>query len=65
MNDPVHPLTEDHLANINHALEQIKLGLQQVALATSAGIDVATQKASLLDTQGKLLAIKQVYFPGR
>ena len=60
---PVNPLNANHLADINKALEAIKIGLQQAELAKRVGIDVSKREESLREMQAKLEAIKQVYFP--
>ena len=60
-----NPLTEQHLTMINEGLQKIQEGKRQVALAERAGIDVMDSKASIAESEKKLLAIKQVYFPGR
>lgn len=62
---PASPLNEENLQQITQALETIRVGLEHVALAKSAGIDVKAQEDSLRASQAQLLRIKQVYFPGR
>jgi hypothetical protein len=60
-----NPLTEDHLHQINGALDGIKFAYTQIDMAERAGIDVSSQKQAARDAEKRLLAIKQVYFPGR
>jgi hypothetical protein len=60
-----HPLTEEHLANINKGLAAVKDGREQLALAKQAGIDTGEAEQKLNDAERSLVAIKQVYFPGR
>lgn len=59
------PLTGEHLAQINDALERAKAGEAQITLAERAGLDVADQKAQLERDVEKLRQIKSVYFPGQ
>lgn len=65
MSTPTHPLTSEHLAQIQNALDMIQQTKQQIELAKRAGIDVAGHEAQLLETEGRLRQIKNVYFPGR
>lgn len=60
-----HPLTDEHLQQINDGLIGIDKALKQIALAERAGIDIGPTKAAALDAQTKLQKIKQVYFPNR
>lgn len=60
-----HPLTEQHLVDINNALDGIKKARAAIALAQRAGINVDAQSRSADDTEQQLLKIKQVYFPNR
>lgn len=62
---PAHPLTEQHLDQINTALEHVRHGKHQAKLATMAGIDVTEQARQLDAMHDQLQKIKQVYFPGR
>ena len=61
----VNPLNANHLADINKALEAIKVGLQQAELAKRVGLDVSKHEEYLREMQSKFEAIKQVYFPGQ
>ena len=63
-NDPIGPLTAAHLAQINNALDAIKLGETQVQQAKRAGIDVSEQERTMSEAKEKLLKLKNVYFPG-
>lgn len=62
--DLLKPLDHTHLIQINDALDKIALGLKAAEMATRAGIDVAQHIKTLQDSEKRLLAIKQVYFPG-
>jgi hypothetical protein len=65
MADNIHPLTEEHLASINQALEAADRANAQIKLAKMAGIDVSAQESQLKTSVDSLTRIKQVYFPGR
>jgi hypothetical protein len=60
-----HPLTEQHLQEINGGLDKIRSAQRQIQLAKMAGIDVSSLEAQAADAQEKLTKLKQVYFPGR
>lgn len=60
-----HPLNEQHYQEIVKALDTIKSGLSQVALAKQAELDVGNSETELIAARDKLLKIKNVYFPGR
>jgi hypothetical protein len=62
---PANPLTADHLAQINNALDVIKQARYQIELAKRAGIDVAQAEQINNDNETKLRQLKQVYFPGQ
>jgi len=62
---PNSPLTLQHLEQIRNALDVINVAQQQVDLAKRAGIDVSAQETQLADSKGKLLQLKNVYFPGQ
>lgn len=62
---PGSPLTLDHLAQLNNALDQVKLARTQIELAKRAGIDVSQAEQINNDNETKLRQIKQVYFPGQ
>jgi len=59
------PLTEDHLRQINNALDVAKGLHDQIDMATRAGIDVSLLKAQLDEAEGRIRQVKSVYFPGR
>lgn len=59
------PLGPQHLQQIKSALALIKSARMQTLKAAQAGIDVSAHNASLDDSEKKLLAIKQAYFPGQ
>lgn len=63
--NPASPLTAAHLEQIKNALDVIHVAKTQVDMAKRAGIDVAAQEAQLLDSEAKLLKLKNVYFPGQ
>jgi hypothetical protein len=58
-------LDEAHLSSINEGLAKLDEAERQIKLARQAGVDVGTWPTQVSDTRGKLLAIKQTYFPGR
>lgn len=60
-----NPLTEEHLNQINNALEAAQFARSQIDMAKRAGIDVASHEQQLNTNEARLLQIKQVYFPGR
>ena len=60
-----NPLTQQHLNDINTALQAINIAREQIAMAKRAGIDVSAHETAVGDTEKRLLAIKQVYFPGQ
>lgn len=62
---PGSPLTLDHLAQLNKALDQAKTAQIQIDLAKRAGIDVSQAEQVNNDNVKKLRDIKQVYFPGQ
>ena len=65
MADPLNPLTEADLAKINQAIQQARDALSAADKASTAGIDVTAIRQTASDALNRLLAIKQVYFPGR
>ncbi len=65
MPDTDNPLNEEHYQQIIRGLEQADKGLRQIARAKSAGIDLSAMEKEFRDTQAKLTALRQVYFPGR
>jgi hypothetical protein len=62
---PNNPLTFEHLQQIRNALSTAAVAQQHIDLAKRAGIDVSAQEQLLKDQMAKLLAIKNVYFPGQ
>jgi hypothetical protein len=58
-------VTDNHLIQVNNALDNIRLAQNEIDLAKRAGIDVTAQQKQLDDSKSKLLQFKQVYFPGR
>jgi len=60
-----HPLTEAHYNEIQNALAEAQNGLNQVAKAKLAGIDLPDLEQEIKEHQAKLIRIKNVYFPGR
>lgn len=63
--NPNNPLTEDHLAQMNNALDAAKRAQDQIDLAKRAGIDVEQHEATLKASVDKIRQVKSVYFPGR
>lgn len=51
------------LKNLNGHLDNIRIALDQVKLAKSAGVDVSEAERSLLESRDRFLKLKQVYFP--
>lgn len=62
---PEHPLTEEHLQQMNDGLVALASAKKQIDLAKRAGIDVAAQEAAMNDAHSQITRIKQTYFPGR
>lgn len=58
-------LTEDHYQQIKNALDVIELVKPEVDKASRAGINVDDQRRTIADVEKRLLALKNVYFPGR
>ncbi len=65
MDAPDNPLSEQHYQQLVDGLAAAQRGLAHIELAKRAGIEVSAAEAQLLDTQSRLLKIKQVYFPNR
>jgi DNA-binding phage protein len=63
--EPNSPLTEEHLQQLNNALDAVKRARTQIELARRAGIDVADLQAANEANESKIRTIKQVYFAGR
>lgn len=62
---PPHPLTEEHLQQINDGIAAIEYAKRQIALAKKADIDVAQSETEANAALEKLRKIKAVYFPNR
>jgi hypothetical protein len=62
---PTSLLKPSDLVNIQRQLAVIDDVLFHIQQAERAGINVASQKATVLDAQRRLLDIKNVYFPGQ
>lgn len=62
---PGSPLTEEHLNQMNNALDVATRAQQQIDTAKRAGIDVSQLEAQLKDSVDKIRQVKSVYFPGR
>jgi hypothetical protein len=62
---PAHPLTDAHYAQIVNGLRTLDYAQQQIDMAKRAGIDVSAHQQTVTDSRNKLLAIKNTYFPGR
>lgn len=65
MSSPSTILTEEHLAQLNNAIDQSAQIQREINLAKQAGLDVSTAQATLDQTTANLRQIKSVYFPGR
>jgi hypothetical protein len=61
---PNSPLNDEHLTQINSALNAIAVAETQVLLAKQAGIDVSAQENEIRDAKTRLRALKNTYFPG-
>lgn len=62
---PGSPLNQEHLQQLNTALEKVNLAKVQIDLAKRAGIDVSQLEQMNNDNESKLRQLKQVYFPGQ
>jgi len=63
-------LNETHLQRVNDSLTALAEAQKEIELAKRAGIgpsfqgqSIADMEAKIVDLQGKLRSIKQVYFP--
>ena len=65
MAHPHSPLTDDHLNQINDALQKVTVAESQITLAKQAGIEMAHHENQVTAAKERLLAIKRTYFPGR
>lgn len=63
--DPLNPLNDAHLAQMNAAITSGELALQGLAKARLAGINVDLHENQLTDALARLRQLKTVYFPGR
>lgn len=66
--DPVSPLTDQHLDQLNNALSAAQVAAAQIEMAKRAGI--APDQIAQLEQQNnanidKIRTVKQVYFAGR
>jgi hypothetical protein len=61
--NPNSPLTDQHLQQINTALQALEMAKSQILLAKQAGIDVTKFEQQAIDAEQKLRAIKNTYFP--
>ena len=59
------PLTEEHLKTIDEALEQSKDIKETILRAKQAGMDMQPFEEALDDSEKRLRATKQAFFPGR
>lgn len=64
MGVPNSPLNDDHLKQINAALQAITVAETQIILAKQAGVDVTAQEHQVAEAKVKLRALKNTYFPG-
>jgi hypothetical protein len=65
VNDATKVLTEEDLARINSALEQLKVADDLIGMAKNAGIDVSQFEPRAATSKQQLVKIKNVFFPGR
>lgn len=65
MAEPIRVLDDDHLLQINEALDRARQAKQLIEQAERGGIDMEEQKTQTNDMEVKLLKIKRAYFPGR
>lgn len=63
MTNPHSPLDDNHLAQINTALDSIARAEAQIVMAKQAGINVDEAEKQLTANRDKLMTIKRVYFP--
>lgn len=64
MANPDSPLNDQHLAQIQNALDVIARTENQIELAKRAGIDVMQLEQQLASSKTRLLSLKNTYFPG-
>jgi len=62
-NNPISPLNDQHLAQIQAALRSVDLAEAQIMLAKQAKIDVSAMETQLAQSKERLLALKHTYFP--
>jgi hypothetical protein len=65
MEDPIRPLTDDHLVEIKDGLDKLDQAERMVEQAIRAGIDVEGEKKRIAELRTKLRRIGTAYFPGR
>lgn len=63
--DLTKPLGEEDLRRINEALASLDAAERAATLAERAGIDVSSSRTAIRDVRGRLVQVKQVYFPNR
>lgn len=63
--DVVNPLTEEHLTQINTALNNLDMAQKAIDQAKRAGLDFSDKEKQVQQHAAQLRQIKQVYFPGR
>jgi hypothetical protein len=65
MSDGQGVLTEQHLADIQKAMDNLNEAERQIKLARQAGLDTGAYETELKKTREQLTALKQTYFPNR
>jgi len=65
MAEPLEVLTESDLQRINDALDRLESAQLTIDKAQEAGFDFSRQRERVQEARGRLLRIKQTFFPGR
>lgn len=65
MTDPLNPLSDEHLKQINAAIAAGENSQLAINKARSAGLNMDEPEKQLQTSLAQLRAIKAVYFPGR
>lgn len=65
MQDISNPLSEKHLQDINDHLANLTKADAAITKAEMAGIALPGRRDDVAKARAQLVAIKQVYFPGR
>jgi hypothetical protein len=65
MDNPSHPLTDDHLVMIKDAMARLADADHMITKAKMAGIAVDEQQKQVHELRNKLRQIGHAYFPGK